>query len=412
MRPESLRPESLQPESLQPMTATCAARRTPSVQLVPPASSLWVYKLTSFFHVHEHDHYMRVARPRLLAASATNVARWCLSLVLFPRCQPDSASPGSMHGGARWPRASRRFTSFPPGAAAHTERGTRAAGSGGQFPGAARLGGSSQLEGYAARRCLSYVGPSTAQVEEEIELDVSEARKLASKMRRQRQLEMSFPAAKREGSHQHPVVMRVYIDQELRTLLKLAGRERRGRVVVEADDPSLAALTAALEARFPIGAVPYRLQARWQRRVRRVAPDDDDEGRQREALSVSDDNSVARLFELASGASSDGIRVELHVLMSSKARVKDERPNPEIISLLTASSEWCMVSFYSFVGIEQPVAVAEELQTRWSKMGILGRTYVAEEGINAQLAVSCVCVCMLVRVCVCVRACERVRVCA
>jgi hypothetical protein len=237
------------------------------------------------------------------------------------------------------------------------------------------------------------VGPSAAQVEEEIELDVSEARKLASKMRRQRQLEMSFPPAEREGAHQHPVVMRVYIDQELRTLLKLAGRERRGRVVVDGDDSSMAALTAALEARFPIGAVPYRLQARWQRRM---APDDDDEGRLREALSVSDDNSVARLFELASGASSDGIRVELYVLMSSRVRVKDERPSPEIINLLKASSEWCMVSFYLFVGIEQPVAVAEELQTRWSKMGILGRTYVAEEGINAQLAVLCVGVCVYV----------------
>jgi len=343
--------------------------------------------------------YMRLARPRLwraTAASATNVARWCLSLVLFPQCQPGSACAGSKHSGVdrgaplRWPRAEGRLTF--PGAAAHTERGTGAAGRGEQSPGAARQEGASQLEGCAARRCLSYVGPSAAQVEE-IELDVSEARKLANKMRRQRQLEMSFPAAEQKGAHQHPVVMRVYIDQELRTLLKLAGRERRGRVVVDATDPRLAALTAALEARFPIGAVPYRLQARWQRRVRREAPD---EGRQREALSVSDDNSVARLFELASGASSDGIRVELYVLMSSRVRVKDERPSPEIINLLKASSEWCMVSFYLFVGIEQPVAVAEELQTRWSKMGILGRTYVAEEGINAQLAVLCVGVCVYV----------------
>jgi len=248
--------------------------------------------------------------------------------------------------------------------------------------------------GAARSRCLSHVGPSAqgaAPPGEDLELDVAEARKLASKMRRQRQLDLSFAAAGRQGrgtTHKQPVMMRVYIDQEVRTLLKLAARERRGRVVVDAADPSLAALTAALEARFPIGAVPYKLQARWQHRV--APADDDAQGdapRQREALGLSDDASVARLFELASGELAPGIRVELHVLMSSKARVKDERASPEILSLIAASAEWCMVSFYSFQRIKHPVAVAEELQTRWSRMGILGRTYVAEEGINAQLAV-------------------------
>ena len=323
------------------------------------------------------------------AAAATSVARWCLSLALFPRYQPASAcagvpgAAGSASAGSKQFGVQRAPLPWPrPGPAARAAACVHAMGCVGLPAGAARS------------RCLSHVGPSAqgaAPPGEDLELDVAEARKLASKMRRQRQLDLSFAAAGRQGrgtTHKQPVMMRVYIDQEVRTLLKLAARERRGRVVVDAADPSLAALTAALEARFPIGAVPYKLQARWQHRV--APADDDAQGdapRQREALGLSDDASVARLFELASGELAPGIRVELHVLMSSKARVKDERASPEILSLIAASAEWCMVSFYSFQRIKHPVAVAEELQTRWSRMGILGRTYVAEEGINAQLAV-------------------------
>ena len=83
-----------------------------------------------------------------------------------------------------------------------------------------------------------------------LELDVAEARKLASQMRRARQLRMSFgdDAAGVRETPAEPVMLKVFIDQEVRTLLKLAARERRGRVVLDAADPTLTGLIAALEA--------------------------------------------------------------------------------------------------------------------------------------------------------------------
>lgn len=120
-----------------------------------------------------------------------------------------------------------------------------------------------------------------------------------------------------------------------------------------------------------------------------LAGNDEEDGtwRQREALSLTDDEAVAKLFEIGLASSADRVRLELHVLLSSEACVKDECASPEIVNLVASSSVWCMVSFYSFSPIKHTVIVAEELQRDWGKMGIIGRTYVANEGINAQLAV-------------------------
>ena len=239
---------------------------------------------------------------------------------------------------------------------------------------------------FPARRWMSMVGKREGG-EGVLELDVAEARKLTGKMRRERQLAFSFPGPEGGAEPQKPVLFKVFIDQEVRTLLKLAARERKGRILLDAAEPSLEKLTNALEARFPIGAVPYRLQARWQLKSEPGPGDDGGVRRQRHALSLADDEAVAQLFELGSETSADQIRLELHVLLSSKARVKDERASPEVLALIASSSAWCMVSFYTFTPIKHPVVVAEELQREWGKMGIIGRTYVANEGVNAQLAV-------------------------
>lgn len=45
------------------------------------------------------------------------------------------------------------------------------------------------------------------------------------------------------------------------------------------------------------------------------------------------------------------------------------------------------LSFYKYVRIENPKATRDELIATWSKLGCLGRIYVASEGINAQMNV-------------------------
>ena len=340
-------------------------------------------------------------------AADSNLARWCLSIALFPQYhQPGSCLGPAAHSPAGskqnqvlsrdrsgWtrPTLQMRFDGVLQAGASETaigqgeERVSWVAGKCMPRQQQARLP-VSQVQ----HRCLHVGSQSTAGEDDALELDVAEARKLASKMRRERQLAFSFPSGVMGKGHEPrgAVVVKVSIDQEVRTLLKLAARERRGRVWLDVDDTSLAALTKALEARFPIGAVPYRLQARWQLRTG-VSKEDGqaDAWRQRQALSLSDDQAVARFFELASGSSDDHVRLELHVLMSSNARVKDEKASEEVLKLLDSSTEWCMVSFYSFSPIKHTVTIAEDLQREWSKIGIIGRTYVAREGINAQLAV-------------------------
>jgi len=237
-------------------------------------------------------------------------------------------------------------------------------------------------------RCLSLVGSAVKlNVDGVLELDVEKAKRLISKMRRERTHELAINHGEELWpSFESTVTVKVSVDHEVRTLLKLAARERRGRLLLDATDATLAGLAKALETRFPVGAVPYYLQARWQQKEGPSKAQGQD--RKRLALILTDDKSVATLFQLASNTSADNIHLELHVLMSSMARVKDSaRTCPDVLQLVSSSINWCMVSFYCFAPIDDPDSVVDELQCEWSKMGIIGRTYVASEGINAQLAV-------------------------
>lgn len=45
------------------------------------------------------------------------------------------------------------------------------------------------------------------------------------------------------------------------------------------------------------------------------------------------------------------------------------------------------ISFYRYLRIEDPRAMRDELYRTWEKMGVMGRIYLAREGINAQLSV-------------------------
>ncbi len=45
------------------------------------------------------------------------------------------------------------------------------------------------------------------------------------------------------------------------------------------------------------------------------------------------------------------------------------------------------VSFYRYVIINNPITLRDELYKEWNTLGVLGRIYIAHEGINAQLSV-------------------------
>lgn len=45
------------------------------------------------------------------------------------------------------------------------------------------------------------------------------------------------------------------------------------------------------------------------------------------------------------------------------------------------------LSFYRYVNIENPQELRETMEEEWSKLGVLGRIYLAKEGINSQMSV-------------------------
>jgi UPF0176 protein len=45
------------------------------------------------------------------------------------------------------------------------------------------------------------------------------------------------------------------------------------------------------------------------------------------------------------------------------------------------------VSFYKYHPIQDPQAFRDSLFAQWESLGVLGRTYIAQEGINAQISV-------------------------
>ncbi|CDJ50535.1 hypothetical protein, conserved [Eimeria brunetti] len=56
-------------------------------------------------------------------------------------------------------------------------------------------------------------------------------------------------------------------------------------------------------------------------------------------------------------------------------------------STSAAPPPYQLVSLYKFFPVKSPKALAELLRALWGPRGVLGRAYVAEEGLNAQLAV-------------------------
>lgn len=55
--------------------------------------------------------------------------------------------------------------------------------------------------------------------------------------------------------------------------------------------------------------------------------------------------------------------------------------------LQKSNEERTTISFYQYAHIENPKTFRDELYKNWSELGVMGRVYVANEGINAQVSV-------------------------
>jgi UPF0176 protein len=74
--------------------------------------------------------------------------------------------------------------------------------------------------------------------------------------------------------------------------------------------------------------------------------------------------------------------------MSRSHELRNLQSKEELSARLDAETEpRTTLSFYRYARIEDPQAFRDECYARWSAIGVLGRIYIATEGINGQLSV-------------------------
>jgi len=193
--------------------------------------------------------------------------------------------------------------------------------------------------------------------------------------------------------------VKVSVCEELRKELNLSGRERRGRVFIEVGSPAtrtLKALNYDIHAFFRAlrkssfvlsGCLPAVAEDGSL-----LAPDN-----LKNSWKIETDEDVAKTFtmadELFEKDSAESLKRPSIILHLTKDPNAPPPPAPpaylENMERPEESPTMTMISFYSFppTGIEDPEDFAFVLRKKWKPFNALGRVYVAEEGINAQMSI-------------------------
>lgn len=97
------------------------------------------------------------------------------------------------------------------------------------------------------------------------------------------------------------------------------------------------------------------------------------------ATIVGDDESSALFLEV--------IPHNLPPLKAPRSERWENARKAASIALTNPRGKLRMVSFYKFANIPDPKSTSDALKKLWKMLAIVGRVYVAEEGINAQMGV-------------------------
>jgi predicted sulfurtransferase len=203
--------------------------------------------------------------------------------------------------------------------------------------------------------------------------------------------------------------VKVWVDEELRRDLKLTGRERRGRVFIDAQSDAVSTIKALkyeLHNFFrALRKDTYLLSAA----LPRVSSEDgsllspvDTDAALNDSWMIETDDDVIKTFMTAdsffvNSTTSDSLptlkrpSIQINVLKNP-----DYKPPPTPSYLIgmpdpKESDSMTMLSFYAFPpspGIVDPERFAADLKRKWRPFEAVGRVYVAQEGINAQMAVA------------------------
>jgi len=193
--------------------------------------------------------------------------------------------------------------------------------------------------------------------------------------------------------------VKVTVADDLRSELQLSGREKRGRVFVEKGGDAVAsyrALTKELHGFFTaLRRNTFVLRASH--------PEVDEEGTvsirgdagRSASWPVRTDEDVRRTFAEADSFFEDCSQLRRPSIVLHIERDPDAPPPPPPPKYLEgmadprSSPTLTMLSFYAFPpnGISDPDEFAVKLRKVWKPFEALGRVYVAEEGVNAQMSV-------------------------
>jgi UPF0176 acylphosphatase like domain len=197
--------------------------------------------------------------------------------------------------------------------------------------------------------------------------------------------------------------IKVIACEELRQSLKLSGREKRGRVFVDASSPAvsqLSALKSELHAFFRAlrkdsyllyGGYPTMLEDGTV--VASIMNPNNGT-----AWPIATDEDVALTFQRTNdffeSQSSSSIlkRPAIVIYVKKNPNLPPPPPPPPYLMNMpnpADSTHMTMLSFYSFPvgGIADPNEYAVTLRKLWRPFQALGRVYVAQEGVNAQMSV-------------------------
>jgi hypothetical protein len=182
-----------------------------------------------------------------------------------------------------------------------------------------------------------------------------------------------------------PVAVHVHVDSIVRKHFNLPNSHRKFRFLIstkqkeeESEPTTLIRFREMIEGRVPILTnQPYRLN--FLEDQKDLCPE-----------VISDEEMFSSLLSTAVSSQKYSLILNLEgtpglfpppVTPSGSPLSRSSHPDP-----LLATS-YTMISFFAFHAINDPFTVKEELFELWKPFKVLGRVYIAKEGINAQMAI-------------------------
>eukprot|EP00980_Cylindrotheca_fusiformis_P029803 scaffold23882_cov113-Cylindrotheca_fusiformis.AAC.1 len=194
--------------------------------------------------------------------------------------------------------------------------------------------------------------------------------------------------------------VKIWVDDGFREQMKLSGREKRGRVFLEANSKGVSTIRGLRDELFAF----FRALRKNTFLISACLPSVSPDGKVESTLptegsfwTIETDEDVVRTFRIADAFFEESTapplqRPSIQINILKDPNAPPPPPPPAYLDGMADPKEsetMTMISFYSFppTGIDDPEAFAFDIKKKWKPFEALGRVYVAKEGVNAQMSV-------------------------